>query len=75
MHDTAVSSASCLGTSPGGETRQNFKKLEYDIIFVHGLWKSWLIQAMMIPANLMINMGDFTTRHTFYCCYWARNSS
>ena len=73
MHDTAVSSASCLGTSPGGETRQKPKKLEYDIIFVHALWKSWLIQAM-IPANLIIIMGDFTTRHTFYCCYWARNS-
>ena len=24
--------------------------------------------------TLIINMGDFTTPHTFFCYYWARNS-
>ena len=34
-----------------------------------------LIQAMIIlTATLIINMGDFTITHTFYCCYLARNS-
>ena len=42
------------------------KKLEYDIIFVHDLWKSLLIPVMIIPATLIINMGDFTTPYTFF---------
>ena len=54
MHHTAVSSPSCLGTRPGEKTRQNPKKLEYDIIFVHDLWKSLLIPAMIVPATLII---------------------
>ena len=42
------------------------KKLEYNIIFVHDLWKSLLIPAMKMPATIIINMGDFTTPHTFF---------
>ena len=65
MHHTAVSLPSCLGTRRGEETRQNPKSLSTILFFVHDLWKSLLIQAMIIPASLIINMGDFTTPHTF----------
>ena len=62
------------GYQSRGKDRTKSKKLDDNIIFVHDLWKSLLIHAMMIPATLIINMGDFTTTRTFDCCYWARNS-
>ena len=48
-----------------GKDTTKSKKLEYNIIFVHDLRKSLLIPAMIIPATIIINMGDFTTPHTF----------
>ena len=57
-----------------GKDKTKSKKLEYNIIFVHDFWKSLLIPAMIIPATLIINMGDFTTPHTCFCCYWTCNS-
>ena len=49
-----------LYQSRGKDTTKS-KKLEYNIIFVHDLWKSLLIQAMIAAATLLINMGDFPT--------------
>ena len=63
MHHTAVSSPSCLGTRRGEMTRQNPKSLSIILFFVHDLWKYLLILAMIIPATLIINMGDFTIPH------------
>ena len=65
MHHITVSSPSCLGTRPG-KRHDKIQKLEYNIIFVHDLWKSLLIPAMIIPATLIINMGTFTTLHIFF---------